>query len=214
MCSLTGLSLHSIAEGFRTDAAALQELARSDSQTAVPVVWHSPSHWYNWAPRPGCNAPSCNLECSRPACLVCLHVLSGPCAHTAMTALMASSPCGPQAGWDTRVRLHAAVVISSSDPHGAPTRDGGVAHCRFWRLAAYKYMSGNAAAGVHVSCDSIRKSGSCDGGYSCTYQYNISWASSSLPVAPETNLRLVFERLFGVGSPAERAKNFRRRQET
>ncbi|MEO6244010.1 MAG: DUF1552 domain-containing protein [Opitutaceae bacterium] len=67
---------------------------------------------------------------------------------------------------------------------------------------------------LELSCDSIRKSGRCDSGYSCAYQYNLSWASASTPVAPESNPRLVFERLFGAGSPAERQRNFQLRQQT
>lgn len=67
---------------------------------------------------------------------------------------------------------------------------------------------------LELSCDSIRKSGRCDSGYSCAYQYNLSWSSASTPVAPESNPRLVFERLFGVGAPAERNKNFQMRQST
>ena len=59
---------------------------------------------------------------------------------------------------------------------------------------------------LELSCDGLRKSGSCDSGYSCAYQFNISWKSESLPMAPESNPRLVFERLFGVGStPQERS---------
>jgi hypothetical protein len=67
---------------------------------------------------------------------------------------------------------------------------------------------------LELSCDSVRKSGRCDSGYSCAYQYNIAWASPSTPVAPEPNPRLVFERLFGAGAPGERQKNFHQRQET
>jgi hypothetical protein len=67
---------------------------------------------------------------------------------------------------------------------------------------------------LELSCDSIRKSGRCDSGYSCAYQYNLSWASASTPVAPESNPRLVFERLFGSGSPGERQRNFQLRQAT
>lgn len=67
---------------------------------------------------------------------------------------------------------------------------------------------------LELSCDSVRKAGRCDSGYSCAYQYNLSWASPSVPMAPEPNPRLVFERLFGAGAPAERRKNFRMRQET
>jgi hypothetical protein len=67
---------------------------------------------------------------------------------------------------------------------------------------------------LELSCDSVRKSGRCDSGYSCAYQYNLSWASASTPMAPEANPRLVFERLFGSGSAAERQQNFRLRQQT
>jgi hypothetical protein len=67
---------------------------------------------------------------------------------------------------------------------------------------------------LELSCDSIRKSGRCDSGYSCAYQYNLSWASPTTPMAPESNPRLVFERLFGSGAPAERQKNFQMRQAT
>lgn len=67
---------------------------------------------------------------------------------------------------------------------------------------------------LELSCDAVRKSGRCDSGYSCAYQYNISWHSSSVPMAPEPNPRLVFERLFGSGTGAERQANFKLRQST
>jgi hypothetical protein len=67
---------------------------------------------------------------------------------------------------------------------------------------------------LELSCDAIRKSGRCDSGYSCAYQYNLSWASPTTPMAPESNPRLVFERLFGAGAPGERQKNFQARQAT
>jgi hypothetical protein len=66
---------------------------------------------------------------------------------------------------------------------------------------------------LELSCDAARQSGACDSGYSCAYQYNLSWASPTIPMTPEANPRLVFERLFGSGSPAERAKNLKRRQQ-
>jgi len=67
---------------------------------------------------------------------------------------------------------------------------------------------------LELSCDSVRKSGRCDSGYSCAYQYNLSWASATTPMAPESNPRLVFERLFGSGAPGERQANYRMRQAT
>lgn len=65
---------------------------------------------------------------------------------------------------------------------------------------------------LELTCDSVRKSGNCDSGYSCAYQFNLSWRSPITPVAPEPNPRLVFERLFGSGSPGERRENLKRRQ--
>ena len=57
-------------------------------------------------------------------------------------------------------------------------------------------------ASLELGCDSSRKNAACDSGYSCAYQYNLAWSSPTTPVTPETNPRLVFERLFGLGHPA------------
>ncbi len=67
---------------------------------------------------------------------------------------------------------------------------------------------------LELSCDAIRNTGSCDTGYACAYQYNLSWASPTVPVTPEPNPRLVFERLFGAGEPGHRHEMFVRRQES
>lgn len=65
---------------------------------------------------------------------------------------------------------------------------------------------------LELTCDSVRRSGNCDSGYSCAYQYNLSWQSPTTPVAPEPNPRLVFERLFGAGSPGQRRESLKLRQ--
>ena len=65
---------------------------------------------------------------------------------------------------------------------------------------------------LELTCDSVRKAGNCDSGYSCAYEYNLAWKSPTQPVSPEPNPRLVFERLFGSGKPAERGANLKRRQ--
>jgi hypothetical protein len=67
---------------------------------------------------------------------------------------------------------------------------------------------------LELSCDAIRNAGSCDSGYACAYQYNISWSSPTTPVTPEPNPRLVFERLFGEGEHGERTRNMSLRQNT
>jgi len=65
---------------------------------------------------------------------------------------------------------------------------------------------------LELTCDTGRRSGSCDSGYACAYQYNISWQSPTTPVAPESNPRLVFERLFGGGPIGQRRENLQRRR--
>ena len=65
---------------------------------------------------------------------------------------------------------------------------------------------------LELSCDGVRRSGKCDSGYSCAYQYNLSWKTESMPMVPESNPRLVFERLFGnASSPTDRKGQLKRR---
>ncbi|HEU4780390.1 MAG TPA: DUF1552 domain-containing protein [Steroidobacteraceae bacterium] len=65
---------------------------------------------------------------------------------------------------------------------------------------------------LELTCDAVRKSGDCDSGYACAYEYNLAWRSHNQPLSPEHNPRFVFERLFGTGSPRERVGNLKRRQ--
>ncbi|MFM7102650.1 MAG: DUF1552 domain-containing protein, partial [Verrucomicrobiota bacterium] len=51
-----------------------------------------------------------------------------------------------------------------------------------------------------------------DSGYSCVYSSTMSWRSATQPLPKEVNPKLVFERLFGSGSGAERARRDARRQ--
>ncbi|HKQ37361.1 MAG TPA: DUF1552 domain-containing protein [Verrucomicrobiae bacterium] len=81
------------------------------------------------------------------------------------------------------------------------------------QLAARKIGHLTRFPSLELTCDSVRKSGSCDSGYSCAYQYNLSWSSPTTPVAPEPNPRLVFERLFGAGSRGERRQHLKQRQQ-
>jgi Protein of unknown function (DUF1552) len=66
---------------------------------------------------------------------------------------------------------------------------------------------------LELTCDATPKSGGCDSGYSCAYQFNISWSSSTTPKTAESNPRRVFERLFGTGKPGERTANLELRQQ-
>lgn len=60
---------------------------------------------------------------------------------------------------------------------------------------------------LELSCDPPRQTGNCDSGYSCAYQFNLSWRSENQPMPSERNPRLVFERLFGGGTLRETAES-------
>ncbi len=66
---------------------------------------------------------------------------------------------------------------------------------------------------LELSCEPVRTTGNCDSGYSCAYSYNMSWSSPSTPKTPESNPRLLFERMFGAGKPHERLANLERRRQ-
>lgn len=53
---------------------------------------------------------------------------------------------------------------------------------------------------LELSTAEPRRSGRCDSGYSCAYQYNLSWINESTPAPAENNPRLAFEKLFGSGN--------------
>lgn len=80
------------------------------------------------------------------------------------------------------------------------------------QLAARRLEGQTRFSSLELSCDGVRKSGSCDSGYSCAYQFNVSWRSKTQPMTPESNPRLVFERLFGSGKRAEREASLAQRR--
>ena len=66
---------------------------------------------------------------------------------------------------------------------------------------------------LQLGTEAGRLYGSCDTGYACAYQYNLSWASESLPLPPEASPRAVFEQLFGgADAAAARAAGTARRR--
>jgi hypothetical protein len=69
---------------------------------------------------------------------------------------------------------------------------------------------------IELGCDDSRTVGNCDSGYSCAYTNSLAWRGPTTPMPPETNPRLVFERLFGdidTSLPAEvRARRLHHRR--
>ena len=70
------------------------------------------------------------------------------------------------------------------------------------QIAANQIGDQTRLASLELSCDGGQRAGSCDSGYSCIYQFNLSWKSETQPMLPEVNPRAAFERLFGNGDPA------------
>lgn len=66
------------------------------------------------------------------------------------------------------------------------------------QIAASEVGRHTRLSSLELSTDGERSSGRCDSGYSCAYQFNLSWKTETMPMAPEMDPRLVFERLFGV----------------
>ena len=80
------------------------------------------------------------------------------------------------------------------------------------QVAAQKLGGETRLASLELSSDGVRVSGRCDSGYSCAYQYNLSWKNDSTPMPPESNPKAVFDRLFTRGSKKEIDENNLRRE--
>ena len=84
------------------------------------------------------------------------------------------------------------------------------------QIAARHLGSETRFASLELGCDDSRTVGNCDSGYSCAYTNTLSWRSETSPMPPETNPRLVFERLFGGADagldPAVRARRLMNRR--
>ncbi len=64
------------------------------------------------------------------------------------------------------------------------------------QIAAEKLWRFTRLPSLELSGERARPSGECDSGYSCAYQFNLSWKTATTPMPPEVNPRAVFERLF------------------
>lgn len=80
------------------------------------------------------------------------------------------------------------------------------------QIAAQKIGHLTRLPSLELSTDGQRSSGRCDSGYSCAYQFNLAWKNETMPMAPEMDPRLVFERLFGYGASGAKGAEGARRQ--
>jgi len=80
------------------------------------------------------------------------------------------------------------------------------------QVAASRIGDQTRLASLEIGCEPGSMAGNCDSGYSCVYSSTMSWRSATTPVPKEINPKLVFERLFGSGGVADRAKREARRK--
>lgn len=80
------------------------------------------------------------------------------------------------------------------------------------QLAANFLSRETRLSSLELTCERTRNAGSCDAGYSCAYQYNISWRSKHRPMTPEANPRAVFERIYGSGTREEQVASLAQRR--
>lgn len=125
------------------------------------------------------------------------------------------------------LREHYSVMRGLDHKHANANGDGGGDHARanatfLTGIQARKTSGADIKLGVSVdqiaadqlghltrlpslelSTDPPRRSGNCDSGYSCAYQFNLAWRGESTPAPAERDPRLVFEKLFGSGDAKE-----------
>ena len=80
------------------------------------------------------------------------------------------------------------------------------------QVAAGRVGDQTRLASLEIGADPSAMAGNCDSGYSCVYSSTISWRSATTPLPKEVNPRLIFERLFGSGPDANRARREQERR--
>jgi len=80
------------------------------------------------------------------------------------------------------------------------------------QVAAARIGERTRLPSLEVGTEAGSMAGNCDSGYSCVYSSTMAWRSATQPLPKEVNPKLVFERIFGSGSQAERARRDARRK--
>ena len=124
-----------------------------------------------------------------------------------LTGLAQKQGNAPVAGDHARASATYLTGVAPKDTTSADIRAG----ISVDQVAAKAIGQKTRIPSLELGCEISRSVGSCDSGYSCAYINSMSWSSPTTPNPPETNPRLVFERLFGTLSadpdPKVRARN-------
>lgn len=80
------------------------------------------------------------------------------------------------------------------------------------QVAAKKLGEATRIKSMQLGIEGGASGGTCDGGYSCSFLRNISWASKTQPLAKTVNPQVVFDQLFDGYDPGESAAEKERRR--
>lgn len=78
------------------------------------------------------------------------------------------------------------------------------------QVAAQLIGRETAIPSLELGTDLIAQVGNCDNGHACVYMNCLSWSSPTTPLPTEADPRIVFERLFGDGTPEQRRVEHRK----
>ena len=95
-----------------------------------------------------------------------------------------------------------AKLTESSDYYLGTTVD---------QVAAKEIGQATQLPSLELGMDLLEVVGQCDDGFACVYQNNLSWSSPTTPLPYEAHPRKVFARLFGEGTPEERARTLKKK---
>ena len=126
-------------------------------------------------------------------------VLSGLAQHNGLAL-------GDGAGDHARAAASYLTGVHPKKTAGADIKNGVSAD----QIVAQSLSRDTRFSSIELGCDDSRTVGNCDSGYSCAYTNSLAWRNENSPMPPETNPRLVFERLFGADAHLDPAVRERR----
>ena len=113
----------------------------------------------------------------------------------------------------TSPHSRASTSFLTGTPPGKTSGGGGLASISLDQLVAQHFGEQTQLPSLELGLDNLDAAGLCDGN-PCIMGNAISWHTPTLPLAPENNPRMVFERLFGdVGSTEAAARLAHLRQD-
>lgn len=114
-------------------------------------------------------------------------------------------PNGDGAGDHARAMAAFLTGVQPRKTDGADLRAGVSVD----QVAAARIGDQTRLASLEIGADEGYMAGNCDSGYSCAYSNTLSWRSATTPLPKVNDPAKIFDRLFGSGNAADRARQNR-----